>query len=162
MSEAEIILQPWDNYPRPFTVVQNGTTIYRGETSSIKIPVSGQIEVYWAGYFHPNGTQIGADSYSFSTENCKEGEQINFNYRKTDSSKPDSVVAFCNQPQPQPQPTILTQPPTTQPTIQITTTTTQPFQPPILPETGTNIFPLFSVGIICCAVGLFLSRKFKK
>lgn len=171
MSEADIILQPWDHYPRPFTVVQNGQVIYKEITASVTIKVDGEIEIHWAGYFDPTGKQIGADSYSFSTQNCVAGERINFNYSKLDPSKPDSVVAFCNGSQPSTTISIIppvsitsttTLIPTTTPNLTIPTSTSIELTTAtkILPETGIDFLPLLSVGILSCAVGLYIARKF--
>lgn len=103
MATVEITLQPWDNYPRPFSVWENqnpgetpkpavvSDTLSEGHWT---VTDADQIWIQWGGWFNASHHHEGGHVYRVNVEDCVPGEKIDIGYVPY-PGKQDSIVLTC-------------------------------------------------------------------
>lgn len=146
MSDVTITLQPWDHYPRAFSIwdlEQHGAVVSDTLSSgSWTVEDGHEIVIQWGGWFNASHHHEGGDIYRFNTSDCNEGT-LDIGYVPF-PGKQDSIVVSCIETvgttTPPPSTTVTTPPttapeptPTTAPTTTVTsapTPTTAPTEAP--------------------------------
>lgn len=146
MSDVTITLQPWDHYPRAFSIwdlEQHGAVVSDTLSSgSWTVEDGHEIVIQWGGWFNASHHHEGGDIYRFNTSDCNEGT-LDIGYVPF-PGKQDSIVVSCIEtvgtttPPPS---TTVTSPPTTAPEPTPTTAPTTTVTSAPMPTTAPTEAP---------------------
>ncbi len=124
MSDAVVTLQPWDNYPRAFSIWENtfpnpSPAVVSDTLSEGSWEVSGgEIWIQWGGWFNASHHHEGGTLFRVNLDDCVPGQTLDIGYNAS-PGKQDSIVVTCPEPATS---TTAAVPPTTAPEAPTTTT----------------------------------------